>query len=70
MEGLELSARSLDIFQNFAAKMLALVALLVAMVIGSSESFLLTRVDPGKVTVQPGEGVNLLCVVSNTFACY
>ena len=50
--------------------MLALVALLVAMVIVSSESFLLTRVDPGKVTVQPGEGVNLLCVVSNTFACY
>jgi len=47
--------------------MLALVALLVAMVIGSSESFLLTRVDPGKVTVQPGEGVNLLCVVDSDY---
>merc|ERR1711963_506904 len=52
---------------GFAAKMLALVALLVAMVIVSSESFLLTRVDPGKVTVQPGEGVNLLCVVDSDY---
>merc|ERR1712047_142302 len=39
----------------------------VALVIGSSESFLLTRVDPGKVTVQPGEGVNLLCVVDSDY---
>ena len=47
--------------------MLALVALVVSLVIASSESFLMTRVEPGKVAVQSGEGIDLLCVVDSDY---
>ena len=47
--------------------MLALVALVLSLVIASSESFLMTRVDPRFVAVQSGEGIDLLCVVDSDY---
>ena len=46
--------------------MLGLVALLLPLLMASSEGFLMTRVDPGVVTVKPGDSFSLLCVVSAT----
>ena len=34
------------------------------LLMASSEGFLMTRVDPGSVTVKPGDSISLLCVVS------
>ena len=47
--------------------MLALVVLVVSLVIASSESFLLTRVVPGKVAVQSGKNFDLLCAVDSDY---
>ena len=48
--------------------MLALLTLTVGLLlIASGESFLMTRVKPGLVTVQPGEEINLLCVVDSAY---
>ena len=47
--------------------MLALVALVLSLVIASSESFLMTRVDPRLVAVQSGQSIDLLCVVDSDY---
>lgn len=47
--------------------MLALFALVLSLVIASSESFLLTRVDPRLVAVQCGKSIDLLCVVDSDY---
>ena len=45
--------------------MLGLATLLLTLLMASSEGFLMTRVDPGSVvTVNSGDSVSLLCVVS------
>ena len=44
--------------------MLGLATLMLPLLMASSEGFLITRVDPGSVTVKPGDSVSLLCVVS------
>ena len=48
--------------------MLALLALTVGLLlIASGESFLMTKVKPGQVSVQPGEEINFLCVVDSAY---
>ena len=45
--------------------MLGLATLLLTLLMASSEGFLMTRVDPGSVvTVNSGDSISLLCVVS------
>ena len=47
---------------------MALLALTVGLLlVASGESFLMIRVKPGLVTVQPGEEINLLCVVDSAY---
>ena len=41
-----------------------MLPLLLLLLMASSEGFLMTRVDPGSVTVKPGDSISLLCVVS------
>merc|ERR1712108_64315 len=53
--------------ETFAPKMLGSVALMLPMLMGTSDGFLMTRVDPGVTTVKPGDSITMLCVVDNSY---
>ena len=46
------------------AKVGSLALMLLLLLMPSSDAFLLTRVEPGVVTVEPGDSISMLCVVS------
>ena len=40
------------------------LAILMLLMASLGEGFLMTKVDPGRVVVKPGDSLSLLCVVS------